>query len=192
MNPVSHFLIGWVTANTVELTRRDRALIVIAGVAPDLDGLGIVAEKATQHSEQPLLWWTQYHHVLCHNLGFGLLLTALALVLAKTRRAITALLALLAFHLHLLGDLVGARGPEGDQWPIPYLLPFSDKWELAWSHQWALNAWPNFAITAAMLAATFYLAAKRGYSPLEFVSQKADKKFVETLRKRFGENWPSG
>ncbi len=28
------------------------------------------------------------------------------------------LLVLFSFHLHLLGDLVGARGPDGDQWPI--------------------------------------------------------------------------
>jgi len=34
--------------------------------------------------------------------------------------------------------------------------------------------------------AHFYLAWKRGYSPLEMVSGKVDEAFVETLRKRFG------
>ena len=44
MNPVSHFLTGWVVANSADLTARDRALVTLAGVVPDLDGLGFVAE----------------------------------------------------------------------------------------------------------------------------------------------------
>jgi len=185
MNPLTHFFVGWATANAAALSRRERALVVLAGVAPDVDGLGIVAEALTKHTQTPLLWWSQYHHVLAHNLLFGLALAATAFALA-TRRAATAGLALLAFHLHLLGDLIGARGPDGDQWPIPYLWPLHGDWRLVWSHQWAINAWPNFVLTAALIFLTLYLAARRGYSPLEFVSPKADKKFVETLRRRRG------
>jgi len=91
----------------------------------------------------------------------------------------------LAFHLHLLGDLVGSRGPDGYQWPIPYLYPFSAQWTLAWPGQWELNAWPNILITALVLGITLYLAWKRGCSPLEMVSLKADAAFVTGLRKRF-------
>jgi hypothetical protein len=96
----------------------------------------------------------------------------------------TAALAFLSFHLHLLGDLVGARGPDGYQWPIPYLLPFSRAWEWTWEGQWALNAWPNFALTIALLLATFFLAWKRGFSPLEILSARTDQGFVRTLRAR--------
>jgi hypothetical protein len=46
-----------------------------------------------------------------------------------------------------IGDLVGSRGPAGYQWPIPYLLPFSNSWHWTWKGQWALNAWPNILIT---------------------------------------------
>ncbi|HPM76937.1 MAG TPA: metal-dependent hydrolase [bacterium] len=185
MNPLTHFFVGWAAANAAALSRRERAVVVLAGIAPDVDGLGIVAEALTKHTDAPLLWWSQYHHVLAHNLWFGLALAATASALA-TRRWATAGLALLAFHLHLLGDLIGARGPDGDQWPIPYLWPFSTKLQLAWVHQWALNAWPNFVLTAALLFLTLYLAARRGFSPLEFISTKADAKFVETLRRRGG------
>lgn len=185
MNPLTHFFVGWAAANAAALTRRERALVVLAGVAPDIDGLGIIAEKLTKDSATPLLWWSEYHHVLAHNLFFGLALSLLAFTLA-TRRKLTAALALLAFHLHLLGDLIGARGPDGDQWPIPYLWPLDGDWQLVWAHQWAINAWPNFVITAAMIFLTFYLAWKRGYSPLEFVSPTADAGFVDTLRRRFG------
>ena len=97
----------------------------------------------------------------------------------------TVLLALAAFHLHLLGDLVGSKGPEGYQWPIPYLLPFSDRWQITWNGQWELNAWPNILLTAIFLVVTIYLACKRGYSPLELISKRLDDAFVAALRKRF-------
>ena len=46
----------------------------------------------------------------------------------------------------------GARGPDGEPWPIPYLVPFSPTPRLVWSGQWALNAWPNVLLTAALIA----------------------------------------
>ena len=182
MSPVTHFLIGWVVANNDSGNRRERAIIAIAGVIPDVDGFGVVIDYALQ--DKALTLWSKFHHVLAHNLSFGLLIAALSFMLAK-RRWKTALLSLLSFHLHLLGDLVGSRGPDGYQWPIPYLYPFSTVWELSWQRQWELNAWPNFVITAVALIITFYLAWKRGYSPLEMISVTADAQFVGTLRQRF-------
>jgi len=183
MSPVTHLLVGWLVANADKLNRRERAAVTIAGIAPDLDGLGVIPEYLSRHSAHPLDWWSNYHHVLAHNLWFGLAAALVAFGLA-TKRWTTALLALLAFHLHLLGDLVGARGPEGEQWPIFYFYPVSDRgWN--WSGQWSLNAWPNFVITGAALALAFYLAWKRGYSPLELISSRADRAFITTLRQRF-------
>jgi inner membrane protein len=184
MSPVTHFFIGWLTANSGGLERKERAMVTIAGVIPDIDGLGAIVEVITRNWENPLLWYSKYHHAISHNLGFALLITLCCFLLSKHRWK-TALLAFLSFHLHLLGDLVGARGPDGYQWPMPYLLPFSDQWQLAWSGQWALNAWPNFLVTFTALFLTFYLAWKKGYSPLEMVSKPADKAFVKTLRNRF-------
>jgi membrane-bound metal-dependent hydrolase YbcI (DUF457 family) len=183
MSPATHFLVGWMVANSAELNRRERAAVAAAGVIPDLDGLGIVAEVLTRGTSHPLPWFSQYHHTL-HNLSFALLVSALSFWLAQ-RRWKTAALAFLSFHLHLLGDLVGARGPDGYQWPIPYLLPFSRAWEWTWEGQWALNAWPNFVLTIALLLATFYLAWKRGFSILEMLSTRADQALVRTLRARF-------
>lgn len=134
-------------ANAAKLERREHAWIAIGGVIPDADGLGIVADFLTRNSAQPLNWWGEYHHVLGHNLLFALIFSAAAFAYS-TRRWLTALLVFVSFHLHLLGDLMGARGPEGEQWAIHYLWPFSDAGQWVWSGQWALNAWPNFAITA--------------------------------------------
>jgi hypothetical protein len=95
------------------------------------------------------------------------------------------LLALASFHLHLLGDLAGSQGPDGSQWPIPYLFPFSNAWQLTWRGQWALDAWPNYLVTLIALAATFFLAWQRGFSPLEMFSGAADRTFVLARRRRF-------
>jgi len=184
MNPVSHLLTAWVVANTADLTARDRALVTLAGVVPDIDGLGIVAEILTEQTAFPLLWYSKYHHVLCHNLGFGLLLAVTA-ILFGIRRWMAAFLVLVVFHLHLLGDLVGSRGPDGYQWPIPYWTPFSDGWKLMWTGQWDLNAWPNVLITTLLLAATIYIARRKGCSPLEMVSKRVDSAFVSILRRQY-------
>ena len=112
-------------------------------------------------------------------------MTALIAFILSDQKWKTALLCFVGFHLHLLEDLVGSRGPDGDQWPIPYLAPFSSALSLIWRGQWYLNAWPNFLITVALLVATLYLAWARGYSPLEIVSVRVDGEFVGALRNRF-------
>lgn len=182
MSPVTHFLTGWILANSASLSRRERALVTLAGVVPDIDGLGIVAEYLTRNSRHPLEWFSAYHHSL-HSLPFAVVVAAATFALA-TQRWKTASLAFLSFHIHLLEDLVGSRGPDRYQWPIPYLMPFSRACELTWHGQWMLNAWPNFAIAISLLLLTFYLAWKRGRSPLEMVSLRADAAFVAALRTR--------
>ncbi len=189
MSPATHFLFGWMVANTARLERRDRAAVTLAGIAPDFDAFGVVPEVLTRGTSHPLPWFSEYHHILGHNIGAAVVTALICFALGK-RRLTTALLALLSFHLHLFCDYIGAKGPEGYGWPIPYLLPFSDKWQLVWSHQWALNGWQNFACSAVLLAATFYLAWLRGYSPVGMISTSADATFVGALRQRFGEPRP--
>ena len=185
MNIITHFLIGWVVASVPrQSSRRDRALIAFSSVAPDLDGFGLLPELLTRDSSDPLFWWTDYHHRLGHNLPFAVVVTAVAISLAN-RKALVGLLSFIAFHLHLAGDLIGSRGPDGYQWPIPYLAPFRDQPELSWSGQWALNAWPNILLTVLLLALTFVLGWRRGYSALECFSTRADQVFVAAIRRRF-------
>lgn len=176
---------GWAVANSApSLSKRERALVTWASVVPDIDGLGIIADRLTRNSSHPLNWWGDYHHTLGHNFVFAIVVPAIAAIFAK-QRVKTALLVLLSFHLHLLADLIGARGPDGDQWPIPYLLPFSKQMQLAWSGQWALNAWPNMVITAGLIGVMLILARQRGFSPLEMFSSRADALFVRALQTRF-------
>jgi hypothetical protein len=185
MNPVTHFLTGWALANCVpSLERKERAMMALACVIPDVDGLGAVADLLTRTSAHPTEWFSRYHHQL-HSLAFAIAVAAVCFVFVK-RRWMTGGLVLLSFHLHLLEDVLGSRGLDGYQWPIPYLAPFSEAAQIMWSGQWGLNAWPNFAITIGLLGLMFFLAWRKGFSPLEMVSARADRKFVETLRARFG------
>jgi len=190
MNPITHFLAGWAVAQAPGLNPRERAAVAIAGVIPDADGLGVVVDLLTRNAAHPTNWWGEYHHVLGHGLLFCLICAASAFFWARHRWRSSACVAM-SFHLHLLGDLVGARGPEGDQWPIHYLWPFSERGQWIWSGQWALNAWPNFLITGILLFLAFWWARNKGFSPLEIVSQRADAIFVETVRRRFPPKGPA-
>lgn len=65
VSPITHFLTGWGVANSVpSLDKRERALVTWASVVPDLDGLGIIADRLTRNSAHPLNWWGEYHHTL--------------------------------------------------------------------------------------------------------------------------------
>jgi hypothetical protein len=132
MSQVTHFLTGWFFANCARLDRRDRALVTLACVAPDVDGLGIVLQLLTRNSLPPLLWFF-YHHSL-HSLVFALVIAGVSVMLAHQRWK-TGLLAFVSFHLHLVEDLAGSRGSHGYEWPIPYLKPFSSAWSLPWQGQ---------------------------------------------------------
>jgi inner membrane protein len=182
MSPITHFLTGWVFANCTRLDRKDRAIVTFACVAPDIDGLGIIPELLTRNSRHPLLWFTLYHHRL-HTLTFALVVAGVALAISDQQWK-TACFAFLSFHIHLFEDVLGSRGPDGYQWPIPYLAPFSSSAQLVWRGQWGLNAWPNVVITVVLLFVTLWLAWRRGFSPLEMISQRADGVFVQVLRRR--------
>jgi hypothetical protein len=185
MNPVTHFLVGWSAGLPVaNLTRRDRALIVLASVSPDADALPALLDLAQGHSLDSLELGSRFHHS-AHNLAFAVAIGLACLVLAR-RRIVAASLAFVAVNLHYACDIISSRGPDGYHWPIPYLMPFSASWQLAVPWQWQLNAWPNVVITAALIMLTIYMAWVRGYSPAGLFSPRADQAFVAALRERFG------
>jgi hypothetical protein len=58
MSPVTHFLSGWVLASAFsrQLGKSGKTIVVLASVAPDIDGLGIIPELwiAWRRGESPL------------------------------------------------------------------------------------------------------------------------------------------
>jgi hypothetical protein len=181
----THFLVSWAVAGAAPLGRRDRALATLAGIVPDTDAAGLLVDLVRPVLGAPHHWYLAWHHVLAHNLTTAVVAAVLCFLLAR-RRWLTALLAFLLFHVHLLCDLLGSGGPDGSIWTIRYLYPFVRAFEIGWDGQWALNAWPNVVITAVAIAATGYQTVQRGYSPVEIISKRADQVVVESMRKR----WP--
>lgn len=189
MAPLTHFLGSWLVASVAADNHRDRTLITLAGVLPDADGLGIVADMAHNlaTSQEPTFHhYQQYHHLLLHGWP-GAILISLILTGFARKKPRVLLWCLVAFHLHLLCDLLGSRGPDvGDLWPICYSEPLFRHPIWFWKGQWKLDGWQNQIITLALFCVSIWVAVKRGYSFVEVVSERADKAFVQVLRKWFG------
>jgi hypothetical protein len=159
--------------------------VTAAGVIPDVDGFGLLVDGANAWLGRPAtFYFSAYHHALLHGLLGAALVAATAAAL--TRRLSTTILAVVAFHAHLLCDVVGSRGPDPeDLWSIRYFAPISDAGTFAWSGQWRLDGAPNILLTVFLLGVLFVRANRRGYSPVVLISPSADRSFVEAVRARW-------
>jgi hypothetical protein len=84
MSPGLSLFTGWIFANCFDLERRDRAPFTLAGMAPDVDGLGVIPELLTRNSSPPRMWFSLYHYSL-HNVMFAPVIAALAFALAAQK-----------------------------------------------------------------------------------------------------------
>jgi hypothetical protein len=173
-------LISWLSSNAIECDLRERKIITLSGIAPDIDGFGWLIDPLMNRLGYQTYYWDYLHHQL-HNIGFGLLLTIIGFAFARTRKWIVAAVVFTVFHLHLLCDLVGSKGPDGYQWPIPYFLPFSDKVQFTWRYQWELNAWPNILIGFLLIGMMFWMARRIKRSPFEIISKNMETVFVRWM-----------
>jgi hypothetical protein len=170
VHPPTHLALSWLAGCRLQ-ARRDRVLVAWAGLAPDLDGLTLLAGVEA---------YGRWHHVLSHGLAAALVCTALVAVAAR-ERVKTALLALAAFHLHLVCDLLGS----GREWGIVYLHPQSD-FEYFTPFGWPLPSWQNMTVTALALLAIAWQGITRGRTFVEaLLPRAADAAVVEVLRRRF-------
>lgn len=170
MNPIVHAELSWLGAQKL-IDRRDRILVTLGGVLPDLDGLTLLGGQDL---------YGKWHHVLTHGV-FSAVAISTALALMAKRKGAVFFLALAAFHLHLLCDLLGS----GPGWPIYYLWPLSTE-QLMWSGQWDLASWQNSVIGLGATLAVLACALPFGRTAVELFSLKVDAKVVATLRRRFG------
>jgi inner membrane protein len=123
----------------------------------------------------------QWHHVLTHGVIGAALVAVFTARLAKDRLPVS-LMALTAFHLHLLCDFFGS----GHGWGLTYWYPFSTR-ECISPIQWDLNAWSNVLATALALGMSGWLAVRHGHSVAETIlPARWDAVIVETLKNRFG------
>src|SRR2546428_5564833 len=87
------------------------------------------------------------------------------------------------FHLDLLCDLIGSRGPSAvDLWPIFYFGPFSKDPMWLWKGQWPLDAWPNRLLSVVLFLWGLCVAVRRGDSFVGVFNRRVDSVFVGVLR----------
>ena len=178
MHPPIHLAVSWLIAHRLP-ERRDRILVTWSGVVPDLDALSLLGGVAT---------YSQYHHVLTHGLIAAVVGTVIWTALARERLKV-ALLSLLAFHVHILCDLIGS-GAEGQPWAVYYFYPFS-WYEFFIPHGWDLASPENALVWLLAVAATVWIALTRGRTFGEaFLPARADLAVVATLRRIFSRRSP--
>jgi inner membrane protein len=183
MSPVTHLFASWLIAAKTTSNERDCRLVTLAGVLPDLDGAGMLIDIAARLAGNDQTWYYgRYHHIWTHG-WFGALLVTAALTCFARERLRVAILCLIVFHLHLLCDLAGSRGPSPeDLWPIFYSGPFSKDPMWLWKGQWPLYAWPNRLLTVGLFLWILWEAVQRGHSVVGVFSRRADAVFVRVLR----------
>ena len=151
-------------------------MVAWAGVAPDFDGLTILAGVDA---------YGRWHHVLTHGLLAAIVVSMICSQWAKDRVKVWWL-ALAAFHLHLVCDLLGS----GADWPIQYFGPISSTVYYT-PYGWELDAWQNWMAAIVMMLACGHLAIRSGHSVAEtFCSSAIDEAVVATLRQRFSSPAP--
>jgi inner membrane protein len=172
MSPLIHGCVGWLIGHRSS-SRRTRVVCTVAAVAPDIDGIGLLV------SEDLYLAW---HHRLAHGVGFAVATAVVAGLACRRERPLrAAALALLAFHSHIVMDLVGS----GPGWPILYWWPWSTtEWLPSW--QWDLASWQNSVFGLVVLLACLAMARTVARTPVELFSRAADRRVVDAVVARFG------
>ncbi|ESP92450.1 metal-dependent hydrolase [Pseudoalteromonas luteoviolacea] len=184
MAPGTHFLLSWTISTTLLKHRRERSLVTVSGVAADLDGLGLVIDLLIGTTN----WYGQLHHVLTHNLVTGVIFASICAWLASAQKHVVWALSFTCFHLHILCDVLGSKGPDGFQWPIYYLYPLSSDFTLVWAQQWLLNGWQNQLFTAILLLASLYIAAAKKITCLEVFSVRLNTEVFNMYTKYVGKH----
>src|SRR4051812_42696157 len=110
MNSEAHVAAGWILAHCGGAeTRRFRAVVTFAAVAPDLDVISYAwGERA----------YATYHHAVGHNVFFGLIVSIACAMWMRPQWRKVFLFTQLAFYSHYFGDYFFTRFPLEFFWPI--------------------------------------------------------------------------
>jgi hypothetical protein len=168
MSPGAHLLLGWLSGAGTLSMRRERILVALSSIAPDLDGLGIIVDKISGHTN----YYFQFHHYLGHSIFSAIAIATIASIVANTQKFTVWCLAFIVIHIHIICDIVGSKGPDGYQWPIYYLFPLNADYGITWKYQWELNAWQNSLIVLLLILGSLYFASIKKITVLEVFSNR--------------------
>ncbi|PCJ52047.1 MAG: hypothetical protein COA79_25045 [Planctomycetota bacterium] len=179
MSPGSHFIISWIGSATFLKERRERILVACAGLAPDLDGAGIIIDFITGTTN----YYQEFHHYAGHSILSAIIFTLLATIIAKNQKLLVCSLTFLVVHIHYLCDIVGSKGPDGFHWPLYYFYPFNTTFELSWSGQWELSSWQNLLVLFISFILCGLIMAKKQISPFEIFNNRVSTVALEMFNK---------
>ena len=114
MTPGAHLIFSWLSGVEFLQNRRERAIVALSGLAPDIDGVGIIIDKVTGTTN----YYFEHHHYLGHSVFAAIAIATLASFLAKIQKLRVWFIALFVTHLHFICDIAGSKGPDGYQWPV--------------------------------------------------------------------------
>lgn len=110
MQTLAHVQYGWALANSdKKFDLKERSLITLAALAPDIDSLAIIFGKQAFYD---------YHHILLHNFLTLVIYTLIAL--AFTRKLKVIVMVVLSFGIHLATDYITS------DWDLLLFYPFSN------------------------------------------------------------------
>jgi len=157
-------MIAWLVAILILKEVNDRRLAVIAGVAPDIDGIFIFVNNEL---------FLKYHHTLGHSFVYGVLIAMVAGALAKDKKKVW-IASILAFSLHLFSDYIGS------DWAIYPIYPVSNISFTVASYipTFVIYYIINPVVFIIVLIIIILIVYKKQVSPLEFISEKLDNRFV--------------
>ena len=168
MNTLHHLLYASAFASATSRSRRERRWLMLAAIAPDIDGVLFWDENL----------WDHTHHTVGHNVFFaGAMVGAAALIARRDRRA--RLMALTAFSvlvIHYCLDLA-----ISGLWPMRPFWPFSmfdlnlgnfvtDSTKL----DWILRVPVQWTLVVIAFALTIHTWRRHGRSALELISANLD------------------
>ncbi len=167
MSPLYHLQVGALIASARGYDSRERRLIMLASLLPDLDGIFIYPPEL----------WEKLHHTFSNNLTFCLLVGAVFAVLSKKRRLEMFIVCSVTASLQLAIDLV----TNDPSWPHAWLWPFS-KVDLSlgnYIHYEHLRQITVIGVQGvlmvAILAGTIILYLKKKRTFLELISANLDR-----------------
>jgi inner membrane protein len=164
LSPVAHLQYGWWFAHWVDINRRERAAIALAGAGPDLDGLSLFGGGDAYY---------RYHHILFHNAGASLAVIPLAGIFFW-RRPLVWLLVVFAFSMHMVEDYFTVS------WNMYPWEPFNATVVNLSNHipGWIVQDVFQTAAILFILGMTIWIYLRYHRTPLEIISPAFDRLIV--------------
>lgn len=159
--------------------QRERNLVALSSIAPDLDGLGIIVDKISGHTN----YYLQYHHYLGHSFFSAIAIATIAAIIANAQKFKVWCLAFAVVHIHIICDIAGSKSPDGYQWHIYYLYPLNVDYGITWKYQWELNAWQNMVVMFFLILGSAYYANFKKITFLEVFSSRLNDEAIRMFDK---------